>query len=144
MERRRPRRPPAHPLVLLVDGHADTRELYTDALRCFGFETETVDDFADAYARAWQTHPDAIATEVPLSMDSGWKFIQDLQRDPRTRGIPVVVVTSDARAIVRERAEQEGCAAFLLKPCLPDVLATTLRDVLTIRVQAHDRIPASR
>jgi len=143
MERRRARRPPAHPLVLVVDGHADTRELYAEALRSSGFETETVDDVADAYARAWETHPDVIATEIPLSMDTGWKFIQDLQCDPRTRDIPVVVVTSQGQACVRARADQEGCAAFLLKPCLPDVLATTLREVLTIRVQVDDRIRTS-
>jgi len=130
--------------VLVVDGHADTRELYALTLRSFGFETETVDDVADGYARAWATHPDVIATEIPLSMDTGWKFMHDLQCDPRTRDIPVVVVTGDGRATLRQRAEQEGCAAFLLKPCLPDVLATTLRDVLTIRVQGHDRTPASR
>jgi two-component system cell cycle response regulator DivK len=143
MERRRARRPPKHPLVLVVDAHADTRELYADALRSFGFEIETVEDVADGYARAWETHPDVIATEIPLSIDPGWKFIQDLHRDPRTRDIPVVIVTSQGRACVRTRAEQEGCAAFLVKPCLPDVLAATLRDVLTTRVQVHDRIPAS-
>ena len=144
MERRRARRPPEHPLVLVVEGHADTRELYAQALRSFGFEIETVDDVADGFARAWETHPDVIATEIPLSMNTGWRFIQDLQCDPRTRDIPVVVVTSDGRATARARAEHEGCAAFLLKPFLPDVLATTLRNVLTIRVQVHDRIPLSR
>ena len=115
MERRRARRAPAHPLVLVVDGHADTRELYAEALRSFGFETETVDDVADGYARAWKTHPDVIATEIPVSTDTGWKFMQEFQGDPRTRDIPVVVVTSDGRATVREQAEREGCAAVLLK-----------------------------
>ena len=140
MERRRTGRPPQHPLVLVVDGHADTRDLYAEALRSFGFETETVDDVADAYARAWETHPDVIATEIPLTTDTGWKFMQDLQRDPRTRDIPVVVVTSQGQVCVRARAEQEGCAAFLVKPCLPDDLAITLRQVL--KSQTHEGISA--
>jgi two-component system, NarL family, capsular synthesis sensor histidine kinase RcsC len=79
MERRRARRPPQHPLVLVVDGHADTRELYAEALNSFGFETEIVDDIADAYARAWEMHRDVIATEIPRPTDNGWKFIQDLR-----------------------------------------------------------------
>jgi two-component system, cell cycle response regulator DivK len=143
MERRRTRRPPERPLVLVVDGNSDTRELYAEALSSFGFEIETVDDVADAYTRAWETHPDIMATEISLSTHIDWKFIQDLKRDPRTRDIPVVIVTSQAQGAVRERAEREGCAAFLVKPCLPDDLATTLRDVLTTRVQVHDRVPAS-
>ena len=44
MERRRTRRPPQHPGVLVVDGHADTRDLYAETLRSFGFETDTVDE----------------------------------------------------------------------------------------------------
>jgi DNA-binding NarL/FixJ family response regulator len=40
------------------------------------------------------------------------------------------VVTGHAGPSWRERAEQEGCAGFLVKPCLPDELATELRHVL--------------
>ena len=137
MERGRARRSPRRPLVLVVDGHADTRELYAEALKFLGFEVETVDDAADAYARARETHPDVVAAEIPLSTDTGWKFLQDLNRDPLTRDIPVVIVTSQAQESVRARAEQEGCDAFLVKPCLPDDLATTLREVLKIQ-PLHD------
>ena len=132
MERPLARRSPKRPRVLVVDGHADTREMYADGLASFGFQIETVGDVANAYARALGTHPDAIATEIPFSTDSGWKFIQDLKRDPRTRDIPVVVVTSQGQACVGARADEEGCAAFLVKPCLLDDLASTLRDVLEI------------
>jgi hypothetical protein len=55
MERRRPRQPPTRPLVLLADGHADTRELYATALTSLGFEATIVSDDADAFAQAWQT-----------------------------------------------------------------------------------------
>ena len=142
MERRRARRPPQRPLVLVVDADGDTRELYAMALRSFGFETDTASDVADAYLRAWTTHPDVIATEIWLPADDGWSFIRDLKRDARTRDIPIVVVTSQDYASVRERAEREACTAFLAKPCLPDDLATTLRGALN--VQTHDRNPASR
>jgi CheY-like chemotaxis protein len=72
MERRRSRRLPQHPLVLGVDGHVDTREMYDEALKFFEFQIETVDDVADAYARARETQPDVIVTEIPFSTDSGW------------------------------------------------------------------------
>jgi hypothetical protein len=32
MDRRRPRNPPTRPLVLVVDDHGDTRELYVQSL----------------------------------------------------------------------------------------------------------------
>jgi two-component system, cell cycle response regulator DivK len=129
VERRRARRPPQRPLVLLLDGHADTREMYAAALPTFGFEIENADDVADAYRRAWETHPDVVVTEIALSEDR-WTFIHDLKRDPRTRDIPVVVVTSQGHPCVRARALQEGCKAFLVKPCLPDDLANALGEIL--------------
>jgi CheY-like chemotaxis protein len=99
MERRRPRLAPTHPLILLADGHEDTRDLYATSLQSFGFEIATVDDGADAY------------------------------------DIPIVIVTSDAQPGARERATQEGCAAFFVKPCVPEVLATELRAVLNGRLE---------
>lgn len=127
MERRRARQPPTRPLVLLADGHDDTRELYDIALQSLGFETATVGGSADAYALAWLMHPDIIVTEGLLDV---WDFLRDIKADPRTRDIPAVIVTSDSRAAARERATREGCAAFLVKPCLPDQLAAELRTIL--------------
>jgi CheY-like chemotaxis protein len=140
IERRHQRRPPTRPLVLLADGHADTCELYATSLSTLGFETTTVSSGADAFAQAWQTHPDIIVTEVSLPELDGWEFIRDVRRDPRTRDIPVVIVTSDGQARARERADQEGCSAFVLKPCLPEDLAMTLRGVLN-EWYAHDHAP---
>ncbi len=49
-----------------------------------------------------------------------------------------MVVTGYAAASMRERAEREGCAAFCVKPCLPDALALRLRALLDRNV-AHAR-----
>jgi CheY-like chemotaxis protein len=129
MDRRRPRNRPSRPLVLVVDDHDDTRDLYVQSLTLFGFEAIGADG-QQACRRAWEFHPDIVVTDLTLRGDDGWQLIQDLQRDARTRDIPVVVVTGNAGPSWRERAGQEGCAGFFVKPCLPDELATELRHVL--------------
>jgi len=130
MERRRPRTPPPRPLVLIVDGHEDTRELYAIALASFQFETATAADAPHAFEHAWQTHPDVIVTEVWFEAFDGWSLVEDLKRDSRTRDIPIVVLTGRVSSSERERANREGCAALLLKPCLPEDLAATMRELL--------------
>jgi two-component system cell cycle response regulator DivK len=130
MERRRPRQPPIRPLILFADGDGDTRELYAASLKGFGFETAAVSNGADAFAAAWQLHPDIIVTEIALPRVDGWDFLRQIKSDPRTRDIPVLIVTADGKAGARERAAREGCAAFLVKPCVPDLLATELRMIL--------------
>ena len=130
MDSRHPSNPPAPPLVLIVDDHDDTRELYVHGLVCFGFVVIDAPDCAQAYRRACEFHPDIIVTDLTLSDGEGWQLIQDLKREPHTRDIPVVLLTGHATPSLRERAEREGCAGFLLKPCLPDELGTELRHVL--------------
>jgi CheY-like chemotaxis protein len=142
MDRRRPRQIPSRPLVLVVDDHDDTRDLYVQSLASFGFETIGAADCQQACRRAWEFHPDIVVTDLTLRGGDGWQLIQDLRREARTRDIPVVLLTGHAAPAVRERAEREGCAGFFVKPCLPDELAAELRQVL-IRTIAHERVSPS-
>ena len=128
MERRRPRNPPTRPLVLIVEGHEDTRAMYAFALSAAGFEVVAIEDDSQAFRHAWEIHPDIIVTDLPMPGE-GWPFLEDLKKSARTRDIPIVAM-SDYVAPAEERAEREGLAAFLPKPCLPDELAVGLRRVL--------------
>jgi FixJ family two-component response regulator len=42
----------------------------------------------------------------------------DLQKRLRSEGseVPIIIITASRSAVLRERAEQAGCAAFLCKP----------------------------
>jgi two-component system, OmpR family, phosphate regulon response regulator PhoB len=142
MDRRHPRNVPARPLVLIVDDHDDTRELYLQSLIAFGFDTIGAADYQQACPRAWESHPDIVVMDLLLFGHDGWQPIQDLKREARTRDIPVVLITGYAALPLRERAEREGCAAFFVKPCLPDELAAALRRVLN-RTIVHEPAPTS-
>jgi two-component system cell cycle response regulator DivK len=142
MDRRHARGIPSRPLVLIVEDHDDTRELYVASLAALGFDAIAAGDCAQAYRQAWESHPDIVVTDLTLRDADGWQLIQDLKREPRTRSIPVVLLTGHAAPTLRERAEREGCAAFFVKPCLPDERALELRHVLDSAID-HERVPAS-
>jgi len=130
MDCHRPHKQPTQPLVLVVDDHDDTRELYVQSLAFLGFEVIGAADGQQAYRQASDLHPDIVVTDLTLRGSDGWQLIQDLQSDARTRDIPVVLLTGHGADSLRQRAEREGCAGFFVKPCLPDDLATELRHVL--------------
>jgi CheY-like chemotaxis protein len=142
MGSRHPTGIPSRPLVLIVDEHDDTRDLYIAGLTAFGFEAIEASDGEQAFREAWDTRPDVVLTELALPAADGCQLIQTLKREARTRDIPVVMLTGHVAPSVRERAEREGCAAFFTKPCLPDALATDLRQVLN-RTISHERERAS-
>ena len=95
-----------------------------------GFRPITAGDGLNGYQCARESHPDVIVTELTMPSLGGWDFLERMKRDPRTRDIPVVVLTGYANPALMARAEQEGCAEVLFKPCLPEELATQLRHVL--------------
>jgi two-component system cell cycle response regulator DivK len=117
----------SRPLVLIVDDHDDTREMYMESLAVLGFETDGASSCADGCRRATAAHPDIIVTDLTLGDGNGWELQRRLKDDTGTRDIPVVVLTGHGEASFREQAEREGCAAFVVKPCLPDELAAHLQ-----------------
>jgi CheY-like chemotaxis protein len=142
MERLRRHDLPRRPLVLLVDRHDETLALYAIALSGTGFNVKAVEDGDEAFQWACQLRPDIIVTELALGHASGWDLLSQLKRDPRTHHIPVVILTSDTRAMTHARAVREGSAALLVKPCPPDQLVIELRDLVEDRV-FHTRASSS-
>jgi len=143
MDRRRPRHPPGRPLVLVAADDDDTRELCAVDLSALGFETITAAGCAQGGRRAWESHPDIVVAGLTSPDGDGWQLIRDLKGDARTRDIPVVLLTADNPPALRERAEREGFAALLVKPCPADVLAVELRQVLETAT-VHAQSPTSR
>jgi two-component system cell cycle response regulator DivK len=120
----------SRPVVLLVDGNEDTREMYALALSGMDFEIVTARDDVEGLSRASTTHPDVIVMDLPTPTGDGWAFVRDLRQSPRTSEIPLIAVSGHVQRSVRLEAERAGFAAFFGKPCLPDELATGLRRVL--------------
>ena len=113
--------------VLVVDDHEDTRQMSLLVLRSQGFEASAAEGGDAAFERACEEQPDVIVTDLAMPDGDGWDLIQRLSTDPRTRQIPVVMVTACATEQVRERAARERLAGFFFKPCPPDALAAELR-----------------
>ena len=123
-------------LVLLVDDEPDQVEMYQLALELAGFDVVVAYNGADALERARTRLPAAIVLDIRLPDMSGWDVSAALKTDPRTRGIPVIVLTAAASPTLARQAREAGCAAHLLKPCFPDDLARTIRDVIAPPLQA--------
>ena len=122
-----------HPTVLVVDDHEDTRHMSLLVLRTQGFEAFAAAGADAAFLRACEEQPDVIVTDLAMPGGDGWELIEKLSSDPRTKGIPVVMLTACATESTRQLAEDSRLAAFFFKPCAPDVLAAELRRLCALR-----------
>ena len=136
--------PPAHvprlagnrPRVLLVDDSKEHRDLYALMLE----STATVITAAtgpDALSIAVSADVDVVVLDVLMPIMNGWEVCARLKANPRTRGIPVIMLTSLDGGDAAEPARRAGAAAVLMKPCPIERLATTIESVVSAeRVQA--------
>jgi two-component system cell cycle response regulator DivK len=124
------------PVVLLVNDHQDSADMYAIGLLAMGFQPVTSPTAEEGFERALRMQPDVVVADVGQEVMSGVDLTRRLRGDPRTRGAGIIVLTSHVLGGVKDRAEAAGCDRFLVKPCLPDVLALEIRDVLHRRQEA--------
>jgi two-component system, cell cycle response regulator DivK len=128
------------PVVLIVDDHEDSLAMYAYSLLAMGFEALTAGSAEDAFARACECHPDVVVADVTLRGVSGLELARRLRDDARTKDARIIVLTGNTDAAVKRQADDAGCDRFMLKPCLPDVLALEIRDVLVNTQQISHRV----
>lgn len=115
------------PRALVVDDSGVIRELIAVNLQLEGFEVLTAGDGETALELAAELCPDVITLDVMMPRLNGLDTVRRLRQDPRTAGIPVVMVTGRAQAADRERARAVGVEAYVTKPFEPAELVEVVR-----------------
>jgi CheY-like chemotaxis protein len=129
--------PVARPVVLLVDGHTDSLDMYALMLRSSGFDVDTASNAAQAAARVATRVPAAVALEMTLAGElSGYDFCRRMRSTALTRSVPLVAVTARAFPADQAQAHAAGCDLVLTKPCLPDALVAAVRQLLKMPAAA--------
>jgi CheY-like chemotaxis protein len=113
------------PRVLIVEDHADTREIYAWCMRAAGWQVEVATNGLAAVVLATAIEPDVIVMDLNLPALDGIAATRALKSDERTANIPVVACT----AYLQEHGADLDDAWFeelVTKPCT----AEDLRDVV--------------
>ena len=116
--------------ILVADADDDTRSLYREALTHAGCEVIAAADGRDALVEALARRPTLVVTETRLPVVDGYGLCEVLRRDPLTRTVPILVVTTDTRDVEMKRARVAGADAVLNKPVTPDVLLCEIQRLL--------------
>ena len=115
------RAPGAGFLILIADDNADDRDLYATLVRLHGYRVATAENGLQAVDQAFAFRPAVIVIDLTMPGMDGWTACRLLKDDPRTKSIPIIVLTSLSVGGVEARAKA-GCDTYLVKPCLPETL----------------------
>ena len=103
------------PRVLVADDNADMRQ-YVVRLLAEHFRVEAVPDGAAALAAARENPPDLVLTDVMMPRLDGFGLLRALRDDPRTSGVPVIMLSARAGEESRVEGMEAGADDYLVKP----------------------------
>ncbi len=129
--------------ALVVEDEEDIRNLLVEQLEDKGCEVRKADNGAVALQRVRDQTPDIIFVDVNMPVMDGFLFISELQENPETFEIPVVVVTAIDIPEVTARAEALGVKLVLTKPWIQHELDLVIVQA-KIQLSLDWGIPASQ
>jgi PAS domain S-box-containing protein len=101
--------------VLVADDNADMRQ-YLGRLLGEAYEAEVVADGEAALAVARDRPPDLVLADVMMPVLDGFGLLRALRADPRTRPVPVVLLSARAGEESRVEGLAAGADDYLIKP----------------------------
>jgi CheY-like chemotaxis protein len=115
--------------VLVVDDNKVIRQLIRVNLELEGFEVVTAADGAECLDIVHRVRPDAITLDVVMPRLDGLRTAARLHTDPRTRHIPVAIVSACTQ-LELDNGRSAGVTAFLAKPFEPVDLVRVVRQLV--------------
>ena len=116
-----------------MDDSLHTRNLYSEYLTFRGLGAVSAPDGGSALVMARALRPDAIVMDLAMPGIDGVTATRYLKADPRTRHIPVVILTGFGYRAIEQGALESGADLFLTKPCLPEDLEQEVRRLIAGR-----------
>ena len=117
--------------VLIIDDEDDIREIAALSLETVaGWEVMVASSGAQGLARAATYQPEAILLDVMMPGMDGPATFRELQKNPATSHIPVMLLTAKVQATDRTRFAGLGVRAVLTKPFDPLTLSQQVAGIL--------------
>lgn len=115
--------------VLIVDDSTTMRKIVTRSLRQAGLDVGDVFEAADgeeALKLLETTSVDIILSDINMPNMDGIEFLRQKSTKGAIKGIPVVMITTEAGADILAEAKQLGAVGAIKKPFTPEQLSDVL------------------
>jgi twitching motility two-component system response regulator PilH len=116
--------------ALIVDDMRDAREMYASYFQFRGASVAQASNGLEAVQEARYKTPDVILLDLAMPRVTGWEAIRLLKMDPRTRRIPIAVVSGQLSRAAKAEAMEAGADLYLTKPILPEDVFREVVDLL--------------
>ncbi len=116
--------------ILVVEDDSNIEQLVTFKLKNSGFQVHNAHNGIEALEFLEKNSVDLIVTDIMMPIMGGKELVMELKKNPATKTIPVVMLTS--RTLEKEIIEgfSLGVEDYIKKPFSPQELIVRIKTVL--------------
>jgi len=116
--------------ILIVDDSSTMRTMVSFTLQQAGFAVVEGSNGQEALNKLSGQRVDLIVTDLNMPVMDGITFIKNVRSQAGTRGIPVLMLTTESHEAKRREGKAAGATGWIVKPFHPDKLLSTIAKVL--------------
>lgn len=118
--------------LLLVEDDEDNRDLVSFVLSRsrLDVDLQIAENGQEAIDKAFSKTPHLILMDMQMPVMDGWHAVPILKADDRTKHVPIIAFTAQAKPEDKVRTKEIGCAEHYSKPMDPEELLTLIQKYL--------------
>jgi len=126
-----------HGCIVVADDDPTVVSLVKMRLGMAHYTVVTAEDADQALAMVYSREPVAVILDVQMPGGGGLSVLSKIKADPKTSGLPVMMLTGERNAETVLQAMDAGADDYMVKPFLPDALLERVSRLVNKAGKAH-------
>ena len=101
--------------ILLIEDEELIIRLLGRKLASIGYDVSLAMDGEDGLKKMKENKPDLILLDIIMPRKGGFDVMEEMKRDPRLTGIPVIIISNSGQPLELDKAKRLGAVDWLVK-----------------------------
>jgi two-component system chemotaxis response regulator CheY len=116
---------------LIVDDFSTMRRIIRNILKEIGYaNADEAEDGQAALVKLRSAEFDFVVSDINMPIMNGFELLQSIRADQALKGLPVLMVTAEARKEDIVTAAQSGASGYIVKPFTKATLEEKVQKIL--------------
>jgi len=124
--------------VLIVDDEEVIRKYLNLQLNKWGFDVIEAEDGVQASLKLENEDFDLIISDILMPNKDGWELLKELKMNPKTKDIPVILLTAKNKADDMFKGYELGATYYLPKPFTKEQLLFGIKMMFDENTDLHN------
>ena len=116
--------------ILVVDDDKTTRKLLGLYLKAKGYEIVTAENGLDALEKLGTESINLVVSDMNMPYMDGIELTKNIRADDNLKGIPIIMVTTEADDDEKKKARDAGVDDYLVKPANAEQISDSVKKIL--------------